>query len=63
MQRVEVRVEQQTWQAFWLMNVEGLPGEEVANRLGMKLGSTYAACSKVRRLIREETHRDGAWSS
>jgi RNA polymerase sigma factor (sigma-70 family) len=63
MLRVEVRVERQTWQAFWMMSVEGRPGQEVANRLGMKLGSTYAACSKVRRLIREETRRDESGSS
>jgi RNA polymerase sigma-70 factor (ECF subfamily) len=54
MERVQARVEPQTWQAFWLLNVERLSGQEAAARLGMRLGSTYAASSKVRRLIRED---------
>lgn len=54
MQRVELRVEPKTWQAFWLLNIDDLTGEEAAARLGMRLGTTYAASSKVRRLIREE---------
>ena len=58
MARIQCQVEPQTWQAFWLLNVEGLSGEEAANRLGMRLGSTYAASSKVRRLLREDL-RDG----
>jgi RNA polymerase sigma-70 factor (ECF subfamily) len=57
MQRVEQRVEPKTWQAFWLLNVEDLSGEEAVARLGMRLGTTYAASSKVRRLIRQEVHR------
>jgi DNA-directed RNA polymerase specialized sigma24 family protein len=54
MERIQARVEPRTWQAFWLLNVDGLSGEEAASRLGMRLGSTYAASSKVRRLIRED---------
>jgi DNA-directed RNA polymerase specialized sigma24 family protein len=58
MERVRSRVEPQTWQAFLLLNMERLSGEEAAGRLGMRLGSTYAASSKVRRLIREEVLRE-----
>ncbi len=57
MRRVQERVEPKTWQAFWLLNFEGLSGEEAVARVGMRLGSTYAASSKVRRLIREEVGR------
>ena len=57
MQRVEQRVEPKTWQAFWLLNVEDLSGEEAALRIAMRLGTTYAASCKVRRLIRQEIHR------
>ncbi len=60
MDRIQRRVQPQTWQAFYLLNVEGLSGEEAAGRLGMRLGSTYAASSKVRRLIREELRDEGS---
>lgn len=58
MGRIRDRVELQTWEAFRLLNVEGLSGEEAAVRLGMRLGSAYAASAKVRRLIREELIRE-----
>jgi RNA polymerase sigma factor (sigma-70 family) len=63
MERIQGRVEPRTWQAFWLLNMEGLSGEEAANRLGMRLGSTYAASCKVRRLIREELRCEESVSS
>lgn len=53
-ERVRARVEPRTWEAFRLLNVEGVPGEQAAERVGMRLGSTYAASAKVRRMIREE---------
>jgi RNA polymerase sigma-70 factor (ECF subfamily) len=57
MDRVSNRVEPRTWEVFRLLNVEGLSGEEAAARVGMKLGSAYAASAKVRRMIREELER------
>jgi RNA polymerase sigma factor (sigma-70 family) len=57
MDEVRSRVETHTWEAFRLFNEEGLTGEDVADRLGMRVGSAYAASSKVRRLIREELCR------
>jgi RNA polymerase sigma factor (sigma-70 family) len=58
MERVRVRVEPRTWEAFRLLNIEMLSGEETATRLGMKLGSAFAASAKVRRLVREELERE-----
>ncbi|MDX2035819.1 MAG: sigma-70 family RNA polymerase sigma factor [Isosphaeraceae bacterium] len=52
--RVRERVETHTWEAFRLLAVEGLSGREAAERLGMKLGSVFAARSKVQRMLREE---------
>jgi RNA polymerase sigma-70 factor (ECF subfamily) len=52
--RVRKRVETHTWQAFRLLAVEGLSGREAAEQLGMKLGSVFAARSKVQRMVREE---------
>ena len=46
MERVRLRVEPRTWEAFRLLNVERLSGEEAAARVGMRLGSTYAASAK-----------------
>ncbi len=54
---VRKRVESHTWEAFRLLAFEGLPGKDVANRLGMKLHTTFAARHKVQRLIREEIER------
>lgn len=58
MGRIRRQVDSHTWEAFRLLNVEGLSGESVAARLGMRLGSAYAASAKVRRLIRQELIRE-----
>jgi RNA polymerase sigma-70 factor (ECF subfamily) len=54
MQRIRRRVEPQTWQAFELLALQRLSGEEAAARLGMPVGSLFAARSKVQRMLREE---------
>ncbi len=54
MERVRQRVEPHTWEAFRLLGLEGLPGEEVARRLGMKVGMVFVARSRVQKMIREE---------
>ena len=35
------------WDAFWLSTIEGLPIEEVANRLNMECGAIYVARSRI----------------
>jgi RNA polymerase sigma-70 factor (ECF subfamily) len=57
MERVQARVQPQTWRAFWLLNVDGLSGQDVAASVGMRQGTAYAASSKVRRMIHAEVQR------
>jgi RNA polymerase sigma-70 factor (ECF subfamily) len=55
--RVQARVEPHTWEAFRLMAHEGLPGADVAARLGMKVYTVFKAKSKVQKLLQEEIAR------
>jgi RNA polymerase sigma factor (sigma-70 family) len=57
MKRVSRRVQTQTWEAFRLIGLEGLSGQAAADRLGMKLGSTFAAKAKVQKLLRQEVEK------
>ncbi len=57
MRKVRSRVEPRTWQAFCLLALEGMSGDEAADRLGMRRGSAFAARCKVQRLIRLELAR------
>src|SRR5581483_9135433 len=57
MDRVRPRVQPQTWYAFRLTAFDGLPGAEVAARLGMAVTSVYKARSNVRKLLEEEVRR------
>lgn len=43
-----------TWQAFWEFVVQGRPGNEVAQELGLSLGAVYAAKVRVMARLREE---------
>lgn len=54
MDRVRKRVQPQTWEAFRLLALEGLDGKQAADILHMKIGSAFAAKSKVQRMVREE---------
>ncbi len=54
--QVQIEVEPATWQAFWRAAVDGLPPDEVAAQLGMKIGSVYAAKCRILARIRERTH-------
>ena len=54
MERVRTRVRPQTWDAFRLLALDGVSGQEVAQQLGMKLGSAFASRSKVQRMIHDE---------
>jgi RNA polymerase sigma-70 factor, ECF subfamily len=46
-------VQVNTWQAFWLVTVEGLSAQEAAERLGIGVGSVYTAKSRVLSRLRE----------
>ena len=53
--RIRRRVEPQTWEAYRLVAVEGLPGIEVAARLGMRdVANVSMAKRNVLRMLREE---------
>lgn len=54
MLRVASRVEPHTWEAFRLTALEGHSGNDVAERLEMRVATVYVARSKVQRLIQEE---------
>jgi RNA polymerase sigma factor (sigma-70 family) len=49
--RVRLRVEPRTWNAFYLLAVEGLSGAEVAKRLQMKVATVYVARGKVQHML------------
>jgi RNA polymerase sigma-70 factor (ECF subfamily) len=51
---VQGRVLPHTWQAFELTEAEGLPAEEVAQRLGMTIAAVYKARHRVLGLLREQ---------
>ena len=46
-------VNKETWQAFELTVVDGLPVEEVARQLGTTPGNVYAARSRIMRRLRK----------
>jgi RNA polymerase sigma-70 factor (ECF subfamily) len=56
-EQVRPQVQEATWQAFQQTAVEGRPGKEVAERLGLTLAAVYLAKSRVmarlRALIRD----------
>ena len=51
MQIVQQRVRTQTWEAFRLLSVEGVPGATAATRLNMHVEAVYAARKRVQKLI------------
>jgi RNA polymerase sigma-70 factor (ECF subfamily) len=57
MARVRLRVQPHTWEAFWLLAIERLSGAEAAERLGMKVATTFVARSKVQKMVQEEVRR------
>jgi RNA polymerase sigma factor (sigma-70 family) len=54
LERVRPRVQPQTWDAFRLTAFDGLPGAEVAARLGIAVTSVYKAKSNVQKLLEAE---------
>lgn len=63
-QHVQREVSPDTWRAFWLTAIEGLPIPQAAARLGQAIGSVYAARSRVIARLKariaalDETERD-----
>lgn len=54
MQIVADRVKPHTFEAFRLMTFEGLSGQEVAERLNIRVGSVYVARARVEHLLTEQ---------
>ncbi len=54
MARVQLRVQDRTWDAFRMTALESLPGAEAAAALHMTPGAVYVARSKVQKMIQEE---------
>ena len=54
MERVRDEFHENTWRAFWLTAVEGLPAAEVTQRVGLSPGAVYVARSRVLARVREE---------
>jgi RNA polymerase sigma-70 factor (ECF subfamily) len=52
--RVRLRVRPQTWDAFRLTALVGLPGAAAAAQLGIPVTSVYKARSNVQKLLEEE---------
>lgn len=55
--RVQQRVEPHTWEAFQLTAVEGLPGAEAAQKMGLKVATVFKAKNKVQKMLQEEVAR------
>jgi RNA polymerase sigma-70 factor (ECF subfamily) len=51
---VRARVSPESWQAFWLTEVEGLSTKQAAEELGKTFAATYMAAQRVRRQLRHE---------
>jgi RNA polymerase sigma factor (sigma-70 family) len=52
--RVRLRIAPQTWEAFRLTAQEGLPGAEVAARIGMQAAQVYVAKRRVQKMLQDE---------
>jgi RNA polymerase sigma-70 factor (ECF subfamily) len=57
MENVKSEFQPNTWQAFWLTAVEGVPAKEAAERLRTTAGAVYVAKSRVLARLREEVQR------
>ncbi len=50
---VKARVAESTWLAFEMSALQGLPGNEVAEKLGMQIANVYVNRGRVQRMISE----------
>jgi RNA polymerase sigma-70 factor (ECF subfamily) len=51
-EQVRPQVQETTWQAFWQTAVQGRPGKEVADGLGLSVAAVYLAKSRVMARLR-----------
>ncbi len=50
---VKSRVAETTWRAFEMSAIDGLPGAQIAETLGIHIGSVYVSRGRVQRMISE----------
>jgi RNA polymerase sigma-70 factor (ECF subfamily) len=55
--QVQLRVAPQTWEAFRLAALDGVPVPEVAARVKMQAAMVYVAKSKVQKMLQEEIQK------
>ena len=51
-EQLRPQLQESTWQAFWQTAVEGKPGKQVAQALGMTAAAVYLAKSRVMARLR-----------
>lgn len=54
---VQRRVRSQAWEAFQLLAVEGLSGQDAATKLNMRVDAVHAAKARVQKLITGQLRR------
>ncbi len=54
MERVKGEFQENTWRAFWLTAVDGVPVAEVARQVGLSAGAIYVAKSRVLARLKDE---------
>jgi RNA polymerase sigma-70 factor (ECF subfamily) len=53
-ERARAQVRDKEWEAFRLLEIEGLAGEEVARQTGVGIGTVYNYATRVRKALQEE---------
>ena len=54
MERVKGEFQPNTWRAFWITAVDGLPAGDAARETGLSTGAVYVAKSRVLARLKEE---------
>ncbi|MFM1802707.1 MAG: hypothetical protein RJA81_2059 [Planctomycetota bacterium] len=56
--RVQARVQPRSWQIFWSIAVDGLTIKETSLAQGMTYAATFAAFSRVEKMLRQEAMKE-----